>query len=73
MIAEWAADAAPQLRARLGLPGAVPDLATIWRVLTKVDPAAHGRGLGGLELAGQWRPGARVVVSVNRQDRARPL
>jgi hypothetical protein len=30
-IAEWAADAPPRLRARLGLPGAVPDLATIWR------------------------------------------
>lgn len=33
-IAEWAADAPPRVRARLGLPGPVPDLATIWRVLT---------------------------------------
>jgi hypothetical protein len=28
-IAEWAADAPPRLRARLGLPGPVPDLVTI--------------------------------------------
>ena len=33
-IAEWAADAPARVRAGLGLPrGAVPDLATIWRVL----------------------------------------
>jgi hypothetical protein len=37
-IAERAADAGPELRAGLGLPGAVPDLVTIWRVLTAVDP-----------------------------------
>jgi DDE_Tnp_1-associated len=45
-IAEWAADAPPRLRARLGLPGAVPDLVTIWRVLTSVDPAALDRAIG---------------------------
>jgi hypothetical protein len=45
-IAEWAADAGPELRAGLGLPGAVPDLVTIWRVLTAVDPAALDRVLG---------------------------
>ena len=33
-IAEWAGDAGPELRAGLGLPGAVPDPATVWRVLT---------------------------------------
>ena len=44
-IAEWAADAPPRLRARLGLPGAVPDLATIWRVLTAVDPAGDRKSV----------------------------
>jgi hypothetical protein len=39
-IAEWVHDAAPQQRAALGLHGQVPDLVTIWRVLTAVDPAA---------------------------------
>jgi hypothetical protein len=43
-FAEWAGDAGPELRAGLGLPGAVPDLVTIWRVLTAVDPAALDRG-----------------------------
>src|SRR5438034_7359342 len=45
-IAEWAADAPPRLRARLGLTRTVPDLVTIWRVLTAVDPAALDRALG---------------------------
>ena len=45
-FAEWAGDAGPELRAGLGLPGAVPDLVTIWRVLTAVDPAALDRALG---------------------------
>ena len=67
-IAEWAADAPPRLRARLGLPGAVPDLATIWRVLTTVDPAALDAAVGAWvasQLAGLRRPGARVVVAVD--------
>jgi predicted transposase YbfD/YdcC len=47
-IAEWAADAPARVRAGLGLPaGAVPDLATIWRVLTSVDAAALDAAVGG--------------------------
>jgi len=45
-IAEWAADAPSRLRARPGLPGPVPDLATIWRVLTAVGPAALDAAVG---------------------------
>ena len=66
-IAEWAADAPPRLRARLGLPGPVPDLATIWRVLTTVDPAAVDRAVGawvGAQLAAQ-RPAGQVVLAVD--------
>jgi DDE_Tnp_1-associated len=54
-IAEWAADAPPRLRTRLGLPGTVPDLATIWRVLTAVDPAALDAAAGVWQLAGWIR------------------
>jgi len=66
-IAEWAADAPPRLRARLGLPGPVPDLATIWRVLTTVDPAAVDRAVGAwvsAQLAAR-RPTAQVVLAVD--------
>jgi len=66
-IAEWAADAPPRLRARLGLPGPVPDLATIWRVLTTVDPAAVDRAAGAwvsAQLAAR-RPTAQVVLAVD--------
>src|SRR5215831_14219162 len=66
-IAEWAADAPPRLRARLGLPGPVPDLATIWRVLTTVDPAAVDRAVGAwvsAQLATR-RPTAQVVLAVD--------
>jgi len=45
-IAEWAADTPPRLRARLGLGKTIPDLVTIWRVLTAVDPAALDCALG---------------------------
>lgn len=45
-IAERAGDAPPQVRAALGLPGPAPDLVTIWRVLTAVDPAALDRATG---------------------------
>jgi predicted transposase YbfD/YdcC len=64
-IAEWAADAPPRLRARLGLPGAVPDLATFWRVLTAVDPAALDRAMGAwvsAQLAARRSQGRRVVA-----------
>jgi predicted transposase YbfD/YdcC len=64
-IAEWAADAPPRLRARLGLPGAVPDLVTIWRVLTAVDPAALDRAIGewvSAQLKARQPPGRRVVA-----------
>jgi len=67
-VAEWAADAPPRLRARLGLPGAVPDLATIWRVLTAVDPAALDRAVGAWargRLAARRRPGRRIVLAVD--------
>lgn len=67
-IAEWAADAPPALRARLGLRGAVPDLATIWRVLTTVDPAALDRAIGAwasAQLAARRQPGRRVVLAVD--------
>ena len=67
-IAEWAADSPPRLRARLGLPGAVPDLATIWRVLTAVDPAALDAAVGSwvsAQLAARRHQGARVVVAVD--------
>src|SRR5215469_5825728 len=66
-IAEWAADAPPRLRARLGVPGPVPDLATIWRVLTTVDPAAVDRAAGAwvsAQLAAR-RPTAQVVLAVD--------
>ena len=72
-IAEWACDAPLGLRAGLGLPGAVPDLVTIWRVLTAVDrwPSTGHR------LAGLGPPGAIPAASgtggasCRRQDRAR--
>jgi hypothetical protein len=67
-IAEWAADAPPGLRARLGLPGPVPDLVTIWRVLTSVDPAALDAAVGAwvsAQLASRRPPGQRVVVAVD--------
>src|SRR2546429_6569297 len=67
-IAEWAADAPPRLRARLGLTRTVPDLVTIWRVLTAVDPAALDRALGAwvsAQLAGRRPPGKRVVLAVD--------
>jgi predicted transposase YbfD/YdcC len=66
-IAEWAADAPPRLRARLGLGRTVPDLVTIWRVLTAVDPAALDRALGAwvsAQLAAR-RPGERAVLAVD--------
>jgi predicted transposase YbfD/YdcC len=67
-IAEWAADAPPRLRARRGLPGTVPDLVTIGRVLTAVDPAALDRAAGAwvsAQLAGRRSPGKRVVLAVD--------
>jgi predicted transposase YbfD/YdcC len=67
-IAEWAADAPPRLRGRLGLPGTVPDLVTIWRVLTAVDPAALDRAIGAwvsAQLAARRSPGKRVVLAVD--------
>jgi predicted transposase YbfD/YdcC len=67
-IAEWAGDAGPELRAGLGLPGAVPDLVTIWRVLTAVDPVALDRVLGSwvtARLAARRAPGRRPVLAVD--------
>jgi DDE_Tnp_1-associated len=73
-IAEWAADAPPGLRAGLGLPGAVPDLATIWRVLTAVDPAALDRAIGAWGEGAARAPAAAGPAGGaggGRQDRAR--
>lgn len=67
-IAEWAAGAPPRLRARLGLPGPVPGLVTIWRVLTAVDPVALDTALGSwvtARLAASREPGRRVVLAVD--------
>ena len=67
-IAEWAADVPPQLRARPGLPGAVPDLVTIWRVLTAVDPAALDRAIGvwvSGQLSARRPPDRRMVLAVD--------
>jgi predicted transposase YbfD/YdcC len=67
-ISEWAGDAPPELRALLGLPGPVPDLVTIWRVLTAVDPAALDKAIGAWVTAqltaGQDRQ-ARAVLAVD--------
>ena len=67
-IAEWVHDAAPQQRAALGLHGHVPDLVTIWRVLTTVDPAALDRAIGAW-VAARLPPGrapqARTVLAVD--------
>jgi predicted transposase YbfD/YdcC len=46
----------------------VPDLVTIWRVLTAVDPAALDRAAGAwvsARLAGRRPPGKRVVLAVD--------
>ena len=67
-IAEWAGDAGPELQAGLGLPGAVPDPVTVWRVLTAVDPAALDRALGSwvmTRLAGRRAPGSRPALAVD--------
>ncbi len=61
----WATDAPPRLRARLGLGGTVPDLVTIWQVLTAVDPAALDRAIGAwvsARLTAMRPPGRRVVA-----------
>jgi predicted transposase YbfD/YdcC len=67
-IAEWAGDAPSALRAMPRLPGAVPDLVTIWRVLTAVDPAALDKAVGARVTArlaaGPSRP-AREVLAVD--------
>jgi predicted transposase YbfD/YdcC len=68
-IAEWAADIPARVRAGLGLPrGAVPDLATIWRVLTSVDPAALDAAAGSwvsARLAAARAGRRRVVLAVD--------
>ena len=67
-IAEWASDAPPQVRAALGLPGPAPDLVTIWRVLTAVDPAALDAAIGSWVTAqlARARPGpARAALAVD--------
>jgi predicted transposase YbfD/YdcC len=65
-IAEWAADADEETRARLGVTGAVPSESTFRRTLQRLDANAFD------ELAGQWAqrqtapaPGARRVIAVD--------
>ena len=73
-IAEWAADAPPRLRARRGLAGTVPDLVTIGRVLTAVDPAALDRAAGGVGKRAASGPAVAGQAGGARgrwQDRAR--
>jgi predicted transposase YbfD/YdcC len=63
-IAEWASDAPRGLRAELGLPGPVPGLVTIWRVLTAVDPLALDMVIGAwvaARLAGGQAPAVLAV------------
>ncbi len=67
-IAEWAGDALPELRAALGLPGPVPELATIWPILAAVDPAASDKAIGAwvaAQLAAGPAAPARVVLAVD--------
>jgi predicted transposase YbfD/YdcC len=68
-IAEWAADAPARLRTGLGLRrGAVPDPATIWRVLTAIDPAGLDAVIGGWvrsRLAAARKARHRVVLAVD--------
>jgi predicted transposase YbfD/YdcC len=68
-IAEWAADAPARLRAGLGLRrGAVPDPATIWRVLTAVDPARLDAVIGAWvrsRLGAVRKARRRVVLAVD--------
>ena len=68
-IAEWAGDAPARLRAGLGLRrGQVPDPATIWRVLTAVDPAGLDAVICGWvrsRLAAARKARHRVVLAVD--------
>src|SRR5712691_10873841 len=68
-IAEWGDDAPARLRAALGLRrGAVPDLATIWRVLTSIDPAALDAAVGAWvrsRMATARMANRRVVLAVD--------
>lgn len=67
-VAEWAADAPARLRAGLGLRRGVPDLATIWRVLTSVDPAELDAAVGAWvrsRLAAARKARHRVVLAVD--------
>jgi hypothetical protein len=64
----------PGRGAGYGLPGNVPDLATFWRVLTAVDPAALDRVLGAWvasRLASRRRAGTRLVLAVSCRMLAR--
>lgn len=67
-IAEWTSDAPALVRAALGLAGPAPDLVTIWRVLTAVDPAALDRAIGSwvtAQLAGPGPDPVRAVLAVD--------
>jgi predicted transposase YbfD/YdcC len=62
-ISEWAADTSRAQREALGLQERAPDLVTIWRILTAVDPLLLDRAIG------QWL--ARVLSVRRRKGRAR--
>jgi hypothetical protein len=64
-IAKWVHDTAA---GSAGLHGQVPDLVTIWRVLTAVDPAALDRAIGAwaaARLPPGRQPQARTVLAVD--------
>ncbi len=71
-IAEWAADAAPEARTRLGITGAVPSESTIRRCLQQLAPDQFD------ELIGAWMwlrtsviDGQRVIAFDGKTPRER--
>jgi predicted transposase YbfD/YdcC len=61
-ISEWAADTSRAQREALGLRERAPDLVTIWRIVTAVDPLLLDRAIG------QWL--ARILNGRRRKGRA---
>jgi len=72
-IAEWASGAPAGLRAQLSVPGAVPDLVTICRVLSAVDPAALDWALGSWgHCLARSRPDSRHAAGAGSRTPLRP-
>jgi hypothetical protein len=71
-IADWAADLDPPARRRLGLPGRIPAISTVWRFLVRVDATVLQAVLTGWlrrrtsisPAVGDGRSG-RVVIAVD--------